>query len=446
MRYLIRSGMDIFNDRDLVDILVEDKFGSNSGNMLFVSSIVKNIYAHENDTFKFISTKRRFTSEEVKDFSKEYDMFIIPLANAFRKDFIDELNLITDLANKIKIPAVVIGVGLQEKFDGKGFKFDKSVKRFVKAIRRHKTILGLRGKNTANYLNYLGFKEHKDYEIIGCPSMYFHGAKLSIDRKKLDKNLRLNITLKHNLPEKYHQFVENTSSKYQNHVFTIQNVDEIMLHYFSFPLTTKQKSIYNKYYPRSRSEGDSSRVIAFVDFMSWTNYVKDNIDLSCGNRIHGNIVALLSGKPCFIIACDSRVKELCEYHYIPHVTLENLDLNKSILDYYNEANYDELMQHHKEKFNKFIDFLHNNNIETIYDTNNLDLYEKKMNEVKPNELVPSFTDCTTEELFNRIDKYYIKNAQFIRKNNKKILTNDKVVLLKTLFMYRHYFMYKIFKK
>lgn len=443
MRYLVRSGMDIFKDRDLIDILVEDKIGSNSGNMLFVSSIVKNIYTNENDTFEFISTKKMFSSDKVESFNKDYDMFVIPLANAFKNSFIGELNLITDLVNKLKIPAVVIGVGLQDKFDGKGFKFDRSVKRFVKAVTKHKTILGLRGQNTANYLKYLGFEEHKHYEVIGCPSMFFHGDKLDIDKKQLNKNVKLNITLKHNLPEKYHQFVQKTAGEYKNHIFTIQNIDEIMLHYLSFPLTKKKKSIYTEYYPRSRNEGDSSRVIAFIDFMSWMKYVNANIDLSCGNRIHGNIVALLSGKPCFIIACDSRVKELCEYHKIPYVTLEELDLNKNILDYYKEANYDELVSNHKEKFDKFINYLHSNNIKTIYDTKNLNLYDKKMNEVEPNKLVPSFTDCSSEELLDRIDKFYIRSKTI---KNDILLNNKKIVILKTIMMYRGYFMYRIFNK
>lgn len=445
MRYLVRSAMDIFNDRDLTDIIVNDKVGSNSGNMLFVSSIVKNIYASKEDTFKFISTKYMFSYDEVEKFNKEYDMFIIPLANAFRSNFIGELNLITDLVNKLKIPSVVIGVGLQEKFDGKGFKFDKSVKRFVKACTKNNKVLGLRGQNTANYLEYLGFKEHKHYEVIGCPSMFFHGDKLEIEKKKLNKNLKLNITLKHNLPEKYHQFVQKTADEYKNHIFTIQNMDEIILHYLSLPLTAKAKTktTYNNYYPRSRDEGDSSRVIAFVDFMSWTKYVRANIDLSCGNRIHGNIVALLSGKPCFIIACDSRVQELCEYHKIPHVTLDNLDLNKSILDYYKEANYDDIQKNHKAKFDKFINYLRHNNITTIYDTKKFGLYEKKMSEVEENKIVPSFTDCTSEELLNRIDKFYIGLKQ---KKEFNMFGKRKKVVIKTILMYKNYFRYKFFKK
>ena len=42
----------------------------------------------------------------------EYDMFLIPLANAFRTTFKKELKMLTDLVERLTIPCVVVGVGL----------------------------------------------------------------------------------------------------------------------------------------------------------------------------------------------------------------------------------------------------------------------------------------------------------------------------------------------
>lgn len=57
-------------------------------------------------------------------------MFIIPLANAFREDFVEELRNLTKLIRKLKIPCVVIGVGVQADYEpdfNKTNIFDKDV-------------------------------------------------------------------------------------------------------------------------------------------------------------------------------------------------------------------------------------------------------------------------------------------------------------------------------
>src|SRR5699024_12624988 len=108
---------------------------------------------------------------------------LIPLADAFRDTFIKHLKKYTELFKNLKIPVVIVGVGIKApigKNVNEGFPFDKEVKEFIAAVLEKSNIVGVRGQTTADYLSYLGFKEGKDHMVIGCPSMYTFGRNLKI--------------------------------------------------------------------------------------------------------------------------------------------------------------------------------------------------------------------------------------------------------------------------
>ena len=46
-------------------------------------------------------------------------MSIIPLANAFRPDYADSLDGLSDLIEKLKVPVTVVGVGAQATIEGR---------------------------------------------------------------------------------------------------------------------------------------------------------------------------------------------------------------------------------------------------------------------------------------------------------------------------------------
>lgn len=115
--------------------------------------------------------------------NEKYDYYIIPLADAFRKEFVHTLRRYTKLIKKLKIPVVVIGVGLRASYEpnlDEGFPFDDDANSFVSAVLEKSSIIGVRGEITAKYLSKLGFREEIDHMVIGCPSMYTFGNELKI--------------------------------------------------------------------------------------------------------------------------------------------------------------------------------------------------------------------------------------------------------------------------
>lgn len=169
-RILMRMTTSPFDNDNLYSMVSKDKIGSNSGNLLFPYSIMRNIYKDGDVIDKY----PKANEEDADRINENYDLFLIPLANAFRESFVSELRNLTKLIKRLTIPCVVVGVGLQTKYEPKKemkYAFDTDVKNFVEAVLEKSKTLGVRGEITALYLKKLGFNESK-IEVIGCPSMF----------------------------------------------------------------------------------------------------------------------------------------------------------------------------------------------------------------------------------------------------------------------------------
>src|SRR5699024_2597558 len=125
------------------------------GNLVYQYSIIRTLMTEDTTITPDYYKRNPNRAEEINE---KYDCYIIPLADAFREDFIPILRDYTKLIKKLTIPVVVIGVGLRAPFEPKlneGFPFDEDVKQFVKAVLEKSSMLGLRGEITSEYLSKL---------------------------------------------------------------------------------------------------------------------------------------------------------------------------------------------------------------------------------------------------------------------------------------------------
>lgn len=185
MKILMRASQSPFDNFDPLSTLIFDKIWANVGNLLFPYSIIKNILT-QNVTIKTCS--RIPSPSESDSINENYDMILIPLANAFRSSFVHQLRKWTELVKAVKIPCVVVGVGAQCSLDFSSqtkFDFDNDVKEFCSAIASKSACIGVRGDLTYNYLKRLGFGSVT--RVIGCPSMYMFGPELPPQRPKKSK-------------------------------------------------------------------------------------------------------------------------------------------------------------------------------------------------------------------------------------------------------------------
>ncbi len=144
MRYLIRSKMPFFKTVDVKDIVGKDLIGTNTGNLLFPYSIIRLLKTSE-DIFDTYAAANPNDAEQINE---NYDMFLIPLANAFRDNFIEELENMTALIKRLTIPCIVIGVGASFSYEPNIYtqhKFDDATKAFCKAVLDKSSRIGVRG-------------------------------------------------------------------------------------------------------------------------------------------------------------------------------------------------------------------------------------------------------------------------------------------------------------
>ena len=167
--------------------------------------------------------KDSYLSTEIMDaeyVNENFDCFVIPLADAFRENFVGELNTLTRFVRKLTIPCYVIGVGLKASYEPDFTQprpQDAAVKVFVKAVLDKSACIGVRGALTGKYLETLGFVEDRDFMVIGCPSMYSRGNRLHSRTPVLESDSKVcfNSNVAASVPNR--KFIKLKMKEYENH-------------------------------------------------------------------------------------------------------------------------------------------------------------------------------------------------------------------------------------
>jgi hypothetical protein len=103
--------------------------------------------------------------------------------------------------------------------------------------------------------------------------------------------------------------------------------------------------------------------VCFTDTNTWKQYIKNNVDISFGLRIHGTIITLKSGKPAIIITHDGRTKEMAELFHIPHINIEDLYQDNFCFEkVYDNADFSKMHKEYPKLFNGYKKFLNKNNL------------------------------------------------------------------------------------
>lgn len=420
-RILIRAGVSPIDTLSAEDILLTNPIEDNIGNLLFQNSIFRTFMNEEvqvdPDYYSFDSSEDR--AEEINN---TYDYYLLPLANYFRESYIPYLNKQTELIKQLKIPVVVIGVGLQAPTDSKiedGFSFDSDVRDFIKSVLDRSSIIGVRGETTGRYLKHLGFKEEADFTVIGCPSMYTFGENIHIDNRIITKNSTVSVnSARKRIDDSTAKYIESSAKSFKNHFFIPQDIDELKLIYTGRG-DVKYKSKYTNY--MKNDIYNSSSVRFPLNVSSWLTFLKE-VDLVFGARIHGNIAGTLAGIPSVIFPIDTRTLELAEFHGLNCIHINDSSKNIPFIELLSEIDFRKPEKKHKSNFTNYLKFLDKNNLDHIYksDPGRADApYDKLVASVKYPNLVRSSTSCSDKILLKRLNSYYPKLETSLQKDLKE---------------------------
>ena len=426
----MRAGMsptDVFSPEYM---LLNNSIGNNVGNLLYAFGVNRTLSVEGTEV---VPTYYKVDPKNAEEVNEQYDAFIIPLADAFRPDFRGELRNMTSFIKKLTIPCVVIGAGLRAEFEPnlqRVFEFDEDVTNFVKAVLEKSSMVGVRGEITAQYLSKLGFREGIDHTVIGCPSMYTYGKDVKIRDTKLTEDSMISINSSVLSPEHVHQFLYNTMQKIPNHYFLPQRIQELRTVYTGQPYVQK----YSEYYPSKMSDKiyEENRVRFMLNVPTWLDFLRQ-ADLSVGGRLHGNIASIVAGTPALLIPHDARMRELTNYHSLPHIWAKDIDANADIFELFAKMDFKQVEKVHEKNFEHYIEFLDKNGLDHIYKDGMHPTEAPLDKKVAQVELLPPLepiSGCTKEEVIERWQRYYPEaeaRTERMKGEVKKLRTRTKTL-------------------
>ncbi|MDK2809147.1 MAG: hypothetical protein PWP24_1884 [Clostridiales bacterium] len=421
---LIRAGISPLDEFDAAYMLTHNSIGDNVGNLIYAYSVFKSLMTDEVESI----TPNYYKSLQGKaeEINEKYDAFIIPLADAFRADFMPEMRRMTELIKQLKIPCIIIGVGLRAPFEPgekMSYPFDEDIRDFIKAVLDKSSMVGVRGEYTSAYLKALGFREEIDHTVIGCPSMYTNGSDMKIRDLNLTKDSQISFNDNVLSPLNVHAFMRNCEETFPNHYFLPQRLQEMRLLYTGMPYFHKQGGNYpTKITDRIYAE---DRVKFFLNIPTWMEFLSQ-MDLSIGGRLHGNIVSIVSGTPSILIPHDARMRELTEYHHLPHIWAKDILPDSDLFELVARVDFQEVSKNHKKNFEHYVDFLDKNGMDHIYKEYKMPVeapLTRRLKEVTLQPPVTSVRNISFDEMAARLQEVCIpldKKMDKLKSENVKL--------------------------
>ncbi len=360
-RILLRAHKSPFHSASATETVSKRLIGSNVGNLMFSHASYRLL-----STSAAEITTSKFEGLDANEINENYDVAVVPLANAFRTSLIEGVRELAALFEKLTIPIVILGVGAQGPVSGefKSSELDAVVTRFIRAVLERSPSSGVRGELTAQYLANLGFgAEHVD--VIGCPSLFMRGPEFEVVRKveSLTKYSRISLNV-----SPYRPLIGPISldhaQRYPNLMYTAQDqrtLGLMLTGVFRAPYTPPDGSPTSLDHPLIRE----NRVRFCLDPSTWMDYLS-TFDFSFGTRVHGTIAALLAGTPAVLLAHDSRTLELADYHQIPHRVLNNRLKRADAAALYARADWGPTVSGHGERWERMTDFLAKHDLRHVY--------------------------------------------------------------------------------
>ncbi|MGK5523067.1 polysaccharide pyruvyl transferase family protein [Micromonospora sp. URMC 107] len=352
-RILMRAKKGPFDVYSPEETYERNWIGENNGNLVFSHAAHKLL---RTATAEITSTEFRVNPREADMINEKYDVYVVPLANAFRRSYAHRVEAMTKLIEQLKIPVVVLGVGVQTDVNGDREylrPIDDVVTRFVRAVLDRSHSIGVRGEITRDYLRTLGFSA---VDVIGCPSMFLHGDSLRVEKRKaaLEPDDRLALTVSPYVTSMA-EIIARHQERYPNLRYLPQDLKTLgTLLYGDAPAERGKSSKIPVHTSHPLFTEDKVRM--FVDPWTWMDYLS-GFEFAFGTRIHGTITALVSGTPGYLFAHDSRTLELARYFDIPHRVMRDVPADIDAAQLYEEADYTALNDGHKSRYETMLAFL-----------------------------------------------------------------------------------------
>ena len=340
--------------------LDDNLIANNSGNLLFLETAFKVLSTRDAEVIPDRLAAHRIGADEINE---RFDVYVIPLANAFRASFEETLIRLTAVIERLTIPVVVLGVGVQtakSHAPGAIRPFDDSVKAFVRAVldrgrrsasaaRRPRPTCASSGSatsrssaaprcsSTAN-----GWSSPSGRRSTAMPGSGWASPRGSPARPDRDPPPRA-------LPEpRVHRPGHRGAPA---------------------AAVGREPARRRRHEPAAElplAPAGPRRQVALLRRPVAMDRPHAPDDFVFGTRIHGSIAAVLAGTPSYLLAHDARTLELARYFEIPHRWLGDVRPDMDAADLYDEADFGPLMTGHAARFRTFTDYLERHGLRHVF--------------------------------------------------------------------------------
>ncbi|SIT87122.1 polysaccharide pyruvyl transferase family protein [Pontibaca methylaminivorans] len=237
--------------------------------------------------------------------------------------------------DSIDAPLAIVGLGAQNPTQDVGFlDQNEGAKGFVARLDERSKSISVRGQFTADLLERLGAK---NIRITGCPSLFYtlKCPQVSIPARLSSRKRAIGISLHSGLMGNIYCVAPKEARR--AHVDAIQyGIKECAkLSLFEQGVMTEFKVADSQLPMIERMEAAAAvikniageneltpqdlvrHMVSVRSIEEWLSLAAE-LDAIIGFRFHGNMVALLQGKPCFYFVYDSRITEFCQLYKLPY--------------------------------------------------------------------------------------------------------------------------------
>ncbi|MCS6897301.1 MAG: polysaccharide pyruvyl transferase family protein [Nitrospira sp.] len=287
--------------------------GRNTGNLMFTEAIFRLIEADfHNVGFSF----------EPDWVNVHCDCLVIPAANWLNE--YSEWDWFTERLHQLKIPAIVIGLGLQAaSSDISHVKVNDSCRRLLDFFASQPIPISVRGNFTRDWLRSLGI-EHT--VTTGCPSLYmniFNNDHSSCGQGLIFQSTRYGLSPSFLGSDSINRRMFDFMVDFDMPMIYQSEPEEMFLLTVQASASTlgqpKAQLLMDLYKCHTVPELDARLTKngkVFYDLMAWSEFVQAHWGV-LGTRLHGAILALNSGRPAILVPHDSRTAEMASFAGIP---------------------------------------------------------------------------------------------------------------------------------
>ncbi|WP_028745182.1 polysaccharide pyruvyl transferase family protein [Rhizobium mesoamericanum] len=306
------------------DLLSQVRKIANTGNYLIGEGAAASLRGHDVNYLPFWHLANNRDSNELYErVNREFDLCVFASANLLRPGYSADLE--AEIFAKLKMPVVVMGIGIQRK-DGLKEQLPAGTLKFLEVLRNKESYFLTRGYITAEFLREQGMKFVKP---TGCPSLYFAPNEMKRSLSGL-ANPGLaeaqKIAFGGYLGSVADTIVDAHALLRPDSVASYVVQDEVVAYNLSVTGDDNQlvydpasgRIIGPTEYKHSEKWQRKYELLVFFDTNQWRGAMS-SFDLCFGRRFHGCIIGMQAGTPALMIAVDDRMREMLEFIGFPYI-------------------------------------------------------------------------------------------------------------------------------